>query len=275
MNLFAKKRTVSPASPAEDAPNPSGRKKGKNGKPNKRKKLLLSLIILLVLAGGGYFSFTKYVAYKKALAEQMRLEEEERAKRAAEEKARKELEEARSRFDQILQQMRVALNKNDCATVRKLAAEATKIAKTHSFSLTEVTRMLGICSFRSASRSLSLLESQASDIYAYQRIRTGLRKIPRLSGIASRWDSLMQKTYLNEYLVLLELAERSVTKALAGDGSERNYSSSKLYLSHARTLAAKRSIPRNISQETSIAETQNRAFFAHLQKTTQPVRIYR
>lgn len=275
MNPFAKKRTVSPASPAEDALKPSGRKKGKNGKPNKRKKLLLSLIILLLLAGGGYFSFTKYVAYKKALAEQMRLEEEERAKRAAEEKARRELEEAKGRFDQILQQMRVALKKNDCAAVRKLGAEATKIAKTYSFPLTEVTRMLGICSFRSASRSLSLLESQASDIYRYQLIRTSLRKIPRLSGIASRWDSLMQKTYANEYLVLLELAERSVTKALAGDGSERNYSSSKLYLSHARTLAAKRSVPRDIARETSIAENQNRAFFAHLQKTTQPVRIYR
>ncbi|HOK80009.1 MAG TPA: hypothetical protein PK303_04965 [bacterium] len=248
---------------------------GKNKKSGKKSSGKLILIIaLLILAGGAYIGYNRYQAYQKQLAEQKAKEEQLRKQQLAEEQKRKELEEAKQKFEDLLSQMRQALAKKDYAGVRQLAEKARELALAYKFSTDEIEKILKEMNLAMAMAELSRLE-KINDPYAYLYVRNRLKKIPRYPEIAKRWDKLWKKSFQNEYLVLLDLAENTSSKVNSGDSPEINYLLSKTYLKRAKAIAALgRAIP-DKERENALLQKQSDGYFSSIGRSFQPVGLYR
>lgn len=247
----------------------NNKKKGRSAK----KKLIL-LVIFVLIAAGAYIGYTKYVAYQKHLAEQKAKEEELRKQQLAEEQKKRELQQAMQMFDELIAKMKEALMKGDYTLLKGLAGKAMDLALKYNFSVEEIDRILRQMNLAIAAAKLKELE-KITDPYAHTYVRNELRKIPKYPEIARRWDNLWEKTFQDEYIVLLDLAEITVKKMENGENPEMNYTLSKSYLKKAKVLVSSGRARQDLSRESFLLQLQSQAYLSNIGKSFQPASLYR
>ncbi|MGC9066038.1 MAG: hypothetical protein ACP5JO_05345 [Candidatus Ratteibacteria bacterium] len=248
------------------------KKNKKSGKKSWKKFIMLS--VLLILAGGAYIGYNRYQAYQKRLAEQKAKEEELRKQQLAEEQKRKELEQAKQKFEELLSQMRQALAKKNYALVRQLGEKARDLALAYKFPTDEIEKILREMNLAIAMAGLARLE-KIKDPYAHLYVRNELKKIPRYPEIAKRWDKLWKKSFQDEYLVLLDLAEITSGKVNSGDSPEGNYLLSKTYLKKAKAIVASGRAISDKERENALLQKQSDGYFSSIGRSFQPAGLYR
>ncbi|HOJ40213.1 MAG TPA: hypothetical protein PKX93_07245 [bacterium] len=225
-------------------------------------------------------AFNGYLFYHNYRREQARRQAEEQ-KRLAEEEARKKqeriLQEKKKEFEQLLAEMKKLIQTGCYGSLHSLGEQALALARTYHFSEEEVKELLRQMDTRLYLSRLTKLEKLAQDIFQYQHIREQLRKIPRLPAIQTRWDKLLVRSYLNEYLACLELAEKTARQGLAGQDAQVNYSASKMYLGRARQLRKQKTLTPDEDRERTLMALQSQLFFKEpqFQETSTPGRLYR
>ncbi|MCM8763978.1 MAG: gap junction protein [Candidatus Omnitrophica bacterium] len=245
------------------------RKKEKSG-----KKRWVLLVIFVLLAGGAYIGYTKYIARQKQLAEQKAKEEELKKQQLAQEQKRKELQLAVQMFAELIARMKEALMKGNYKLLKELAGKAREIAIKYNFSVDEIDRILRDMNLRVATGKLKELE-RITDPYAHMYVRNQLKKIPKYPEIAQRWNNLWNRTFQDEYTVVLDLAEITVKKIENGENPEMNYTLSKSYLKKAKTLVALGKAKQDTFRETSLLDQQSLSYIANIGKSFQPASLYR
>ncbi|MCM8815726.1 MAG: hypothetical protein NC931_07105 [Candidatus Omnitrophica bacterium] len=235
---------------------------------------MILLIIFVLIAAGAYIGYTKFVAYQKQLAEQKAKEEELRKQQLAEEQKKRELEQARKMFDELIAKMKEALMRHDYKLLKELAGKARELALKYNFSVEEIDRILRQMDLIIAMAKLKELE-KITDPYAHMYVRNELRKIPKYPEIARRWNNLLDRTFQDEYTVFLDLAEITVKKVEDGENPEMNYTLSKSYLKKAKVLVSSGRAKQDISRETFLLEQQSQAYLSNIGKSFQPASLYR
>ncbi len=238
------------------------------------KKILIILIVVGFLGAGAYIGHKKYLTHQQQLLQEKQKEEEIRKQKLAEEQKRKEIEQAQMQIAELIMQMKEALKSGDFARVRDCAEKAKKIALAYNLGVNEIDKILKQMQLVIASAQLSKLE-KIDDIYAYLFVRKQLKKIPVYPEIASRWQRLWRNSFQNEYLVLLELSESASKKALEGDNPEMDYTLSKSYLRKAKNITKSGMVKPDIDRENSIVYNQKQAYILNINKSFQPVNLYR
>lgn len=252
---------------------------GKNNNQNSKKKKsgkkwLILAISLILIAGGGFIGYSRYIAYQKYLAEQKAKEEELRKQQLAEEQKRRELEQAKKMFAELIEKMKEALKKKNYKLLKELAERARELALKYNFPVDEIDRILRQMELAIAMAKLSCLE-KITDPYAHTYIRNQLRTIPRYPEIAKRWDRLMKRTFQDEYMVLLEMAENTVKKLQSGENPEMNYALTKTYLKRAKSLVISGKATQNVLREQKLLQDQSESYLTSIGRSFQPGSLYR
>lgn len=238
------------------------------------KKWMFLAIVLVLLAGGVYIGYTRYVAHQKYLAEQKAKEEELRKQQLAEEQKRKEIENARKMLAELIERMKAALLRKDYNLLKELAGKAREIALKYNFSVEEIDRLLRQMELEIAMAMLGKLE-KIKDPYAHMYVRNQLRKIQRYPEIAERWNRLMRKTFQDEYMVLLDLAEQAAKKVEQGESPEINYVVSKAYLKKANAIVDSGKAHQDSVRVIHLLQLQSEAYLSSIGKSFQPGSLYR
>ncbi|MCM8769398.1 MAG: hypothetical protein NC911_07010 [Candidatus Omnitrophica bacterium] len=237
------------------------------------KKILTALAIIL-MAGNGYLFYQNYrqQQQRKLAEQQRRLAEEEDRK-----KQQKLLEEKKAELAEMLDQLQKLFKSGQYQKVKELSEKALDLARQYNFPDQEILHWIREVDTHRYMRLLAALEKEAEDIFKYQYVRRALSKIPRLPSLQKRWDRLKEKTYQNEYLVCLFLAEKTAQAGLSGQEPVLNYSTSKMYLNQAEKIKVTHSVKADHPREMSLLSLQNTLFFQEtdLQEKTVPKTIYR
>jgi len=243
-------------------------------KINKKKiiSFLIYLVVLVILAGG----FLSYQKFMKERAIRLAQEEKIREEELAKEKQRQLIEEMKRKFEKLIADMRKYFAEGNYKKVKELSEEAFLLAKKYQFSTDEIKKILEEIEIKKYSAKLKKLEEMSKNIFTYYYVRSELRKIPGLLSLKKRIKNLREKTYENEYLVYLYLAEKSAEKGETGKNFSLNYSLSKNYLGMGIRTREKYKLKSFHEKENTIAKIQNKLFFAFnkLQENSLPVNIY-
>ena len=243
-------------------------------KINKKKiTSFLTYLVVLAILIGGFLSYQKFMKERAIrLAEEEKRIEEELAK----EKQQQLIEEMKRKFEKLIADMRKYFAEGNYKKVREISEEAFLLAEKYQFPTDEIKKILEEIEIREYSAMLKKLEEMSKDIFTYYYVRYELRKIPGLFPLRKRIRNLREKTYENEYLVYLYLAEKSAEKGKTGKNFSLNYSLSKNYLGMGIDTREKYKIKSLYEKENTIAKMQNNLFFAFndLQKNSIPKNIY-
>jgi tetratricopeptide (TPR) repeat protein len=242
--------------------------------PKGKKKLfrIIILLVLLAIIGTGIHFYRQYMEERQKrieLEEQRRREEEER------ERQRKLLEQKRIEFDALVEEMKKYYAAGDFEKAREIARKALALAKEYNFPTDEIYRILNLMDVADYTTRLNELRKMNEDIYKYQYVRIEVFKIPGWPELKTLKEKVLQKTYENEYLVMLALAKEYALTGKKGELVTHHYFISREYLKKAIVLRQERNISK-VSEEDEVRELQKELFFSsrELMQETIPSGLY-
>jgi len=236
------------------------------------KKVIPFLIFIIIIISGLIY-WQKYTEEKKRkLAE----EEKRKMEEIEKEKQRQFLEKKKAEYFALIEEMKKYFQEGNYSKVKELAEEALAIAKEFNFDTTEINKILHKIEVAKYLRKLKELEECNKNIYNYSYVRNEISKIPSWKELINLKEKIYKQTFQNEYLVLLELAEKSAINGKQGKEPSLNYFSSRDYLYKAVNLRKNRNLKPSIEREKEIAETQKETFFAYkeLKENSIPSSLY-
>ena len=236
-------------------------------------KKILMVIVILGIVGGGWFYYNKYRTEKlRKLAEEEKRKQEELEK----EKQRRLIEEKRKQYEEFLSEIeRYFKEIKNYKKVKELAEEAFKLAKQYNFSTDRIEAILHQIELNNYISKLKKLEKENEDIYKYFYVRIEVQKIPSMKELTDIKNSILNKTYENEYKVKLILANKCLDELKKGIEPSFNYHLSRKFYAEAKEIREKRKIKKE-ELEDKIQNLQNELYFASksLQQNTVPTTIY-
>ncbi|HOV21770.1 MAG TPA: hypothetical protein PLW95_03715 [bacterium] len=236
-------------------------------------KKIIALVIVVIILGAGFIYWQKYTEKQRIkLAEEEKRKQEEIER----EKQRQFLEQKKQEYYSLIDEMRKYFRQGDYKKVKEIAENSFALAKDFNFDTTEINKILHQIEVINYQRKLEQLDKDNKDIFNYSYVRNELLKIPSLEELTSLKNKIYQKTFQNEYLVLLELAEKHAIDGKQGKNSKINYFLSKDYLYKAQNLRKTKNLKQDIKREEKIAEIQKDVFFAFNQfkENTIPSSLY-
>lgn len=236
----------------------------------KLKKVIL-VVVCLAIIGAGVNFYLKYLEEKKR---QMELAEKQRQEELEKERQRKLLEEKRKEFEQLVAEMWRYYKAGNFGKVRELSLKALELAKQYNFNTDEVYKILHLIEVAEYRGKLKELEVMNRDIYKYFYVRGEVLKIPAISELKDLRNSILKKTYENEYIVDLILAKKNATKGMDAKNPLYYYFISRDYLDRAIVLRKEHRIPVS-SEEDEVRSKQRELFFysEKVKKETVPATL--
>ncbi|MCM8829406.1 MAG: hypothetical protein NC824_00165 [Candidatus Omnitrophica bacterium] len=229
----------------------------------KLKKIVLGIICLAIVGAGVNFYF-KYLEEKK---KQMELAEKQRQEELEKERQRKFLEEKRKEFERLVAEMKRYYEAGDFEKAREIGYKALGLAKQYGFNTDEIYKLLHLMKVAEYRGKLKELEELNRDIYKYFYVREEVLKIPVIKGLGDLRDSILIKTYENEYLVNLILAKKNATKGMEAENPLYYYLISRDYLDKAIAIRKNYRIP--VSSEEEIVRYHQRELFFYSEKVRE------
>ena len=261
-----------PKEPSVPAEKPSGDVR----RPRRGRRRFTAFIILLclLLAGGGaYYGWRQHVLeMQRRAAEEQKRREEELARLERE----RRLQEIRNQFAAMIAEMQRLFDLGSYDEVRALAASARAFAAEHGLSADPIDRLLARMELKIGLARIAELEKMADDIFAYQYVRDGATALLDIPELVERCRALIEKTWRNEYLVCLHLAEKTLDEGAAGRSADLNYGFSKRFLARAIEVRRVHAVAYDLPRERTILRRQNTLFFAQetLTERSVPVNLY-
>lgn len=238
------------------------RNKKSSGK-GKLKKIILAVICLAIIGAGINF-YLKYLEEKKR---QMELAEKKRQEEMEKERQRKLLEEKRKEFEQLIAEMKKYYEKGEFDRAREIGNRALTLANQYNFNTDEIYKILHLIKVAEYKKKLEELEAMNRDIYRYFYVREEVEKIPEILELNSLRDSILKKTYENEYLVNLILAGKNALYGMKAENPLYYYLTSRDYFNKAVALRRVHKIP--VSPEEEKVRQQQRDLFFYSEKVRE------
>ena len=236
------------------------------------KKLIIPLIIIVILVGG-FIYWQKYTEEKKRkLAE----EEKRRQEEIQKEKERQLLEEKKKEYLALIEEMKKFFKEGNYKKVKELAEKALALAKEYNFDTGEINKILHQVEVAKYMKRLKELQQANKNIFNYFYVRKEVMKIPSWKELIKLKKKIYDKTFQNEYIVLLSMSEKYAKESKEGKDPILNYFSSKDYLYKAKRLREKRNITPDLKREKRIADIEKDTFFAwkKFKERTIPSSLY-
>jgi len=236
------------------------------------KKLIIPLIIIIILVGG-FIYWQKYTEEKKRkLAE----EEKRRQEEIQKEKERQLLEEKKKEYLALIEEMRKFFKEGNYKKVKELAEKALTLAKEYNFDTGEINKILHQVKVAKYMKKLKELQQANENIFNYFYVRKEVIKIPSWKELVKLKKEIYDKTFQNEYSVLLSMSEKYGKEGKEGKNSILNYFLSKDYLYKAKRLREKENIKPDLKREKEIADIEKDTFFAwkKFKERTIPSSLY-
>jgi len=236
------------------------------------KKIIIPLVVIIILVGG-FIYWQKYTEEKKRkLAEAEKRKQEEIQK----EKERQLLEQKKKEYLALIEEMKKFFKEGNYKKVKKLAEKAIALAKEYNFDTGEINKILHQVEVAKYIKKLKELQKANENIFNYFYVRKEVIKIPLWNDLIKLKKEIYNKTFQNEYLVLLSMSEKYAKEGKEGKNSILNYFSSKDYLYQAKQLREKRNITPDLKREKGIADIEKDTFFAwkKFKENTIPSSLY-
>jgi len=243
---------------------------------SKISKMLKKIIIPLVIVGilvGGFIYWQKYTEEKKrklAEAEKRKQEEIQR------EKERQLLEQKKKEYLSLIEEMKKFFKEGNYKKVKELAKKAFTLAKEYNFDTGEINKILHQVEVAKYIERLKELQEANKNIFNYFYVRKEVIKIPSWEELKKLKKEIYDKTFQNEYSVLLLMSEKYAKEGKEGKNSILNYFSSKDYLYKAKRLREKENITPDLKREKEIADIEKDTFFTwkKFKENTIPSSLY-